>query len=123
MRILGKFLQTFAAFTSVLTKVTNKGPNNLIPIFIEHELVQALAAADTVALTVPFPPLQADYAVVLEECFAPSITNVRTSKKSLLSVTSYNKATGVVTLTSTGVVPITSVILLKLLPCSDSAAS
>jgi len=115
-----KFLQTFTANTETnLPNAINKGANNLIPIVIEHELETQLLSTDTTTLK-PAASVDWDYAPILLEVYTPSTTGTRTSKKSLVSITSFNKTTGVITFTASGTVPVGSNFLIMLVPASNT---
>ena len=108
-------------YNTSAVKVIHKTVNNLVPILVEHELVQALNAADVLNVNLPSPsPLDTDYGVAILEVYQPSVSSIRTSKKSLIATTSYNMKTGVVTLTATGTIPIGSNIVMELFPLSNT---
>lgn len=114
MKVFAKFLATFTAFDGQATsKVVYKGVNDLVPMVVEHELVQALANTDT--LTMKTPAGYEDYVPQLIGVWSNAAPRLPQTN---IALTSHNRTTGVTTLTASGVVADNSTVVLAYYPAT-----
>lgn len=120
LKVFPPFLATFAAYdgTGDKSKPAFKGVNNAAPLVVQHELEQALVAADT--LTMQAPAGFYDWVPQLVGVF--TIADPRVSQIANIAITNHDKDTGVTTLTASGGVSDDAQIVLAYYPCTLGTA-